>query len=295
MKGFLIKFNFVQKLLNRRIFSTNIDQGVMAVEIKNTIGLGARLSWVLEILAFCEEHNLRPAFRFTCPGSDSDFFKPFFAINERVACRKDAVQFVKIHTIGELDLGRNYDDVLTVATASRLIKKYLLIQDDIQQEVETFCSAHHFDNTTLGVHYRGTDKSAEAPSVSYENMEQYIRHYVTDNPAAGTVFVATDDANFLQFIQQSSVADLVVSRDDSFRATDNVAIHFSGHDRYALNRDAIVNCLLLSRCHALLKTASILSGWSVLFNPDIRVMMLNKPFDNYFPEREFTIQDSPLG
>jgi len=161
--------------------------------------------------------------------------------------------------------------------------------------VETFCSAHHFDNTTLGVHYRGTDKSAEAPSVSYENMEQYIRHYVTDNPAAGTVFVATDDANFLQFIQQSSVADLVVSRDDSFRATDNVAIHFSGHDRYALNRDAIVNCLLLSRCHALLKTASILSGWSVLFNPDIRVMMLNKPFDNYFPEREFTIQDSPLG
>ena len=282
-------------MINRRVFRANIDNGIMAVEIKNTIGFGARLSWVLEILAFCDEHNLRPAFRFTYPGSDSDFFQPFFKVNTAFSCALEKLKFVKIYTIGELDLGKNYDAVLTVESASYLINKYLVIQEDVLQEVDAFCTAHHFDRPTLGLHYRGTDKSAEAPPVSYENVEQHIRCFIKNNPDTRAVFVATDDDNFLRFMKQSSVGHLVVSRDDSFRARDNVAIHFSGHDKYALNRDAIVNCLLLARCHALLKTASILSAWSVLFNPGIQVTMLNQPFDNYFPERAFTLQQNLSG
>ena len=48
-----------------------------------------------------------------------------------------------------------------------------------------------------------------------------------------------------------------------------------------------MNCLILSRCAALLKTASILSGWSKLFNPALPVVMLNRPPEEnlWFPER----------
>ena len=294
MKGFITKLNIAQKMINRRAFRSNVSNGVMAVEIKNTIGIGARLSWVLEILAFCDEHNLRPAFRFTYPGSDIDYFKPFFRIDDSCSCTLDSIPFVKIYTIGELDLGKNYDDVLTVESASYLIKKYLVIQDDILQEVDAFCTAHGFDSKIVGVHYRGTDKSAEAPPVSYDNVEQNIQCFIRKFPETTGVFVSSDDDHFVKYIKESSVGHLVVSRDDFFRATDNVAIHFSGQDKYDINRDAIVNCLLLSRCHALIKTASILSAWSVLFNPDMQVVMLNRPFDNYFPERDLMKRSIPL-
>jgi hypothetical protein len=64
-------------------------------------------------------------------------------------------------------------------------------------------------------------------------------------------------------------------------------------------RDAIVNCLILSRCEALLKTASILSAWSKLFNPRLPVVMLNRPPDEHlwFPERVLVGENlfEPLG
>jgi hypothetical protein len=49
-----------------------------------------------------------------------------------------------------------------------------------------------------------------------------------------------------------------------------------------------VNALLLSRCTALIRTASRLSAWSSVFNPQLPVVMLNRPHDGmvWFPERE---------
>ena len=285
MKSRLRKLNFIQKAVTRKTFNANIKNGVMAVEIRNTIGIGARLAWVLEILAFCDEKNLSPQFRFTYPNSNKDYFKRFFRINDRYACADDSVKYVKIFTIGELDLGKNYDTVLTVESASYLIKKYLVIHEDILQEVDAFCSRYFPDKNILGVHYRGTDKSTEAPAVTYENVEENIKLFLKKFPETSGVFISTDDDHFIRYIENSAVGDLVVCRDDTFRATDNVAIHFSNQNKYDINRDAIVNCLLLSRCQALIKTASILSAWSVLFNPEILLVMLNNPFDRYFPER----------
>jgi hypothetical protein len=39
-----------------------------------------------------------------------------------------------------------------------------------------------------------------------------------------------------------------------------------------------------------MKTASILSDWSVLFNPKIKLILLSKPYQNniYFPFKDFS-------
>jgi len=124
--------------------------------------------------------------------------------------------------------------------------------------------------------------------VPYERVRRNIDRYLELYPTTDCVFVATDDANFLAYLQSASLGPTIVSRDDSFRSRDGSSIHESpSTDKYAINRDAIVNCLILSRCDALLKTASILSGWSKLFNPRLPVVMLNKPHDEHlwFPER----------
>lgn len=281
-----MQFNFLQKIRNRRIVQFNMQQGVMAVEIRNSIGIGARLEWVLELLAFCDEHNLSPRFRFTYSGSDTDYFAPFFKINKSEESDAGPLSFAKIFTIGDLKLGKNYDQTLTLAQASELIQKYLRIQDDIQGEVDDFCAQQFQGRKILGVHYRGTDKHTEAGAVTQAKVEENIRYYLQNNPDIEAVFISTDAAEFLKEIEKSSIGKPILYRNDTFRSTDNVAIHFSGQNRYDINRDALVNCLLLSRCDALIKSASILSAWSVLFHPEIPLVMLNKPYDNYFPERE---------
>lgn len=277
---------FWKKIVNRRTVKSNMQQGVMAVEIRNTIGIGARLEWVLEILSFCDENNLSPRFRFTYPGSEEDYFGRFFRIRKKYCGDAGPLPFVPIFTIAELGLGKNYDELLTVARASQLIEKYLVIREDIVAEVDAFCRQHFGGRKILGVHYRGTDKFREAGDVSYRKVEENIAFYMEKHPEIAAVFLSTDDANFLKELQNSPLGDMIVSRNDSFRSSDDTAIHFSAQNKYDINRDALVNCLLLARCDGLIKSASILSGWSLLFNPEIPFVMLNKPFDNYFPERE---------
>jgi hypothetical protein len=59
-------------------------------------------------------------------------------------------------------------------------------------------------------------------------------------------------------------------------------------------REALVNCLLLARCRALIRTASFLSGWASVFNPELSVIMLNRPYQEalWFPDREVLRHES---
>jgi hypothetical protein len=286
LKALLSRLNLLRKIRNRHRFAANRAQGLLAVEIRNTIGFGARLGWVLEMLAFCEDHDLAPFFRFTYPGSTTDYFSRFFSIRNRPQQAGTPAGFVSIYTIGELDLGKNYDQVLTIERAAGLMGKYLGIRQDIAEEVDHFCARHFSPQGVLGVHYRGTDKSAEAAPVSHEAVIQRIDAARGLLPPFERIFVSTDDAGFLRRIADSPLGDMVIFRQDSYRAEDDTPIHRSGRDMYDINRDALVNCLLLSRCDALVKTSSTLSSVSLLFNPSIPFLMLNRPFADYFPERE---------
>jgi hypothetical protein len=261
--------------------------GVLAVELRSTVGLGARLEWCLEIMAFCDVHGLVPQFRFSYPDShrSTDYFGSLF--RTRLSPERPA-RFVTISSIIELDLGKDYDQVMTVELANHLINKYLVVREDVVSEVDDFCQRHFGDSRVLGVHYRGTDKVRESPLVPYESVRRNIEHYLELYPSTGCIFVATDDANFLDHLRNASIGRTIVWREDAFRSRDGSSVHESAYtDKHAMNRDALVNCLILSRCAAMLKTASILSGWSKLFNPRLPVVMLSKPHKEHlwFPER----------
>lgn len=262
--------------------------GVLPIEIKSTVGLGAKLEWCLEIMAYCNENSLLPQFKFSYPAShpSDDYFSSFFRIN---GSRDKPVRFVPISSIIELKLGKDYDTVLTIDLAHYLINKYLVIREDIVNEVETFCAQRFAKRRVLGVHYRGTDKILESPMVPYESVRANIERYVQLYPDTECIFVATDDLNFLHDVQTNWISREVIYRDDAVRSRDGRSIHESPYtDKYAVNRDAIVNCLILSRCDALLKTSSILSDWAKLFSPRLPTVILNEPYADHlwFPERE---------
>ncbi|HLO15730.1 MAG TPA: hypothetical protein VK206_12930 [Anaerolineales bacterium] len=262
--------------------------GVFPIEIKSTVGLGAKLEWCLEILAYCNENGLIPQFKFSYPYSDKseDYFSTFFSI-KHVEGRP--LRFIKISSIIELNLGKDYDNVLDIRLANYLINKYLVVKEDIVREVESFCCQNFANRRVLGVHYRGTDKVLESPVVPYDRVKRNIEHYLRIYPETDCIFIATDDINFIENMGNASIGRPVLFRNDSFRSRDGDSIHESAYtNKYEINRDAIVNCLILSRCNALLKTASILSGWSKLFNPQLPVVMLSAPYNEHlwFPERD---------
>jgi hypothetical protein len=260
---------------------------VLGVDIRSTVGLGAKLEWCLEIMAYCHEHRLLPQFRFSYPEADpaEDYFGRLFTIR---GAPDRQVSYVTIGSILDLDLGKDYDQVLTVELAHDLITRYLAVREDVLAEVEGFCRQRFEGRSVVGVHYRGTDKVEESPRVSYASVRRNIERFLELYPATEAVFVATDDANFLHDLQHRPPGRPVFCRKDAFRSTDGSSVHHSPvADKHAINRDALANCLILSRCDALLKTASILSGWSKLFNPRLPVVMLSAPHPDqlWFPER----------
>jgi len=285
-------FSWIKPRIKRSLISLlakyNSRNGVFAVDIKSSVGLGAKLEWGLEILAYCHENGLVPQLKFSYPNSEKseDYFGKFFRLKDIIDEDKP-VRFSTISSITELNLGQDYDRILTIELATYLINKYLVVNDDVLTEVESFCHQHFVNRRVLGVHYRGTDKAQESPVVPYDIVKRNIDHYLKLRPETDCVFISSDDTNFIESMERASVGRPIIYRNDSLRSPDDNSIHESADtNKYEVNRDAIVNCLLLSRCDALLKTASILSGWSKLFNPKLPVVVLNQPYEQWFPERD---------
>ena len=137
---------------------------------------------------------------------------------------------------------------------------------------------------------RGTDKSAEAPPIAYTEYRNEISRFLEKNPEFNALFVSSDEQRFVDRVTRDFGASLsVVYHDDLEPSHGEIPVHRSKvGDPYRKAEEAIVNCLLLAECDALIKNASYLSAWSKLFNPELRVIFLNPPFADqlWFPERE---------
>ncbi len=85
----------------------------------------------------------------------------------------------------------NVDEFITYAFFSQrelnrqqvnaLIKKYIHIQDSIQQKVDAFVAQEFVGQHIITVHYRGTDKIAEAPRIAFHKVSECINRYIRDH------------------------------------------------------------------------------------------------------------------
>lgn len=183
-----------------------------------------------------------------------------------------------------------------------LIKKYIHIRPHIQKKIDDF-TAHNFkEHFIIGVHYRGTDKSNEAPRAAYDvvldKLSRLINALETNIlPEEIKIFVATDEQPFLEYLNSAYPGKIVFY--DALRSTNGHAIHYSEKvQNYKKGEDAIIDCLLLSSCHLLVKTSSNLSLCSSYFNPDVPVFHLTsrpyfQPLEGFIDLDE-AIQNFPL-
>ncbi len=164
--------------------------------------------------------------------------------------------------------------------AHELIQRYIRIKKPIQEAIDAFYYTHMHGFYMIGIHYRGTDKIREAPAVPYETVSDIVysqlQNRLPDKPFK--IFIATDDQNFLAYMQQ--VYGQTVCAIDALRSTDDHAVHTNQHfNNYQKGEDALVDCMLLSKCDLLIKMSSNLSDTSLMFNPDLPFIKLNKNYD----------------
>lgn len=162
---------------------------------------------------------------------------------------------------------------------ARLTGRHIRVRPELLTRVDAFLSAHtQADDFIIGLHFRGTDKVNVFPyrSPDYRIYANQVDHVLARHqPKSWRIFVATDEREFADWAV-ARYGDRVFLRDDTPRlsATDPEGRKNGTHKNLALpgflkGETAVLDCLLLSRCHHLVKNRSSLSDISLAFNPTL--------------------------
>lgn len=137
----------------------------------------------------------------------------------------------------------------------------------------------------LGVHYRGTDKQTadwDTNPVTQDDMIAIVSYFMRKRPDLKKVLLATDDRTFPDRLNGSVPTEVINLGNIPFHKDENV----QSRDLAQAKR-ARLDSVLLSRCGAVVKTSSALSGFAKVFNPglDIYRCAASKKFADipYFP------------
>lgn len=290
--------------LRRMLNGLRLSRGANAldVEIDAKLGFFAQLNWCLYILAYCEERALHPNIRLIGAqygvASNRDWFHDFFDEvegNEHAGLSHgesngNKVAKLSIRHINETRFASLYASSMTIERAHQLFRSHYRIKPHIETYVNDFVTRELSNGAAIGVHYRGTDKKSEAEPVNWLSCFNSVIKCASDHTEVKSVFLSSDDPRFIDWFSNHAKGTLtVISHPDEERSRDEQPVHTNRNGNgQRKGFEALVNCLLLSRCAALIRTASFLSGWSSIFNPLLPITLLNEPYacTQWFPDRE---------
>ncbi len=275
-----------------------LNPKIFPISVNSDTGFFAQLNWCAYILSYCEEVKKSPAIQLTSrlytiqPGDNFlDYFFDHSQLSERQTLRAKTWKRLshRARHIKEFPKISDQRIGMTLEKANHLFSSNFTLKPDLAAYVEQFVESHFERGKTLGVHFRGTDKKEEAARVDWESAANTVSEYLLQNPETEVLFISSDESSFIEWLSNKFSSELkVVFHDDKEKSVSGKPIHLNASEgcAYTKGREALVNCLLLSRCDFLIRSASFLSGWASVFNPDMGVTMLNKPYDSklWFPD-----------
>jgi hypothetical protein len=166
---------------------------------------------------------------------------------------------IYLHSRHAVALGNNWPEL------NALWSEYFRIPDRIVAAADGFDA---FTEGALGVHYRGNDKitprDAHSNPVAHADFLAVIEDFLLQRPHFQRIFLATDDYSFFQFLRDRLPLEVV--------NLGEVGFHKSQTDSRDNKTDrALLDCVLLSRCSAVLITSSALSSFAKVLNPEVEI------------------------
>jgi hypothetical protein len=275
-----------------------LNRGIFSVEIRANAGFFAVMQMILFILIHCRKNGLYPdvSAKGGIYGEETgtiDWFSELFESIQRppsatAACLAER-RYIRTSIIsdeGELGFRSQYDLRLSLAEASELFNSHYRPSAAVCSEVDAIVNRIGISRTTLAVHYRGTDKVHEAGLVPWHLVCERVAAIVSKKRQFTEIFLATDEVEFAEYFKNWPFELPTILAPAEYLPMGNRPVHFSGHPGLAIGREALITCLLLTRCGFLLKTASYLSGWAKILNPELPVYLIASPIGaGFFPDR----------
>ena len=275
-----------------------LNRGIFSVELHTNAGFFAIMQMIVFILIYCRENSLYPdiSAKGGAYGDETgtvDWFnelfeliqKPAPAIVDRLA-RRANIRTAIVKDEGELGFRSRYDARLSLTEASELFNGRYRPSAAVRAQVDANTRKIGISRSTLAVHYRGTDKVREAGLVPWAQVCDRVATVAANSPQLTEIFLATDEVEFGGYFKNWPFKLPVIAAPAEYMPVGNRPVHFSGHPGLAIGRESLVTCLLLARCGFLVKTASYLSGWAKIFNPELPVLLLTPQIGaRFFPDR----------
>ncbi len=160
------------------------------------------------------------------------------------------------------------------------INKFIKVKPSITKKVEDFAK-EHFTENVIGVHIRGTDKASETsigqrPFVSIEDYIRDTAKAVEENPGAA-LFIASDNneaiGKMFKHFPNNKIIVYKCTRMASYSS--QLPVHLSDAAGPKLGEEALIDCLLLSKCKHLVCTDSNLAAAALYFNPNSTLSFVN--------------------
>ena len=169
-----------------------------------------------------------------------------------------------------------YPDKELRSNMNNLISNYIKIKEPTLNKIEKFYQKHLKDTFTVSIHLRGTDKYHEIQPIALDRIFEEANKY-----APCQFYIATDEEKLLEEAQKKLRGNVVSY--DCFRSSNNnkEGVHYlsdypADRSRALLGEEALIDCILLSRCNLMIHTSSNLSISALLFNPDIDHIHIDK-------------------
>jgi hypothetical protein len=198
----------------------------------------------------------------------------FFSGGSFEASRAHVAKGLSLPYIPSGDVYDGSDDPKPRRHMKRLIDQFAAPRDDIVEEVEAFRRSELQGAQLLGVHVRRTDVAAgfeSRPSQPISNFVAEASNWLAANEN-GLIFLASDDADVVREFRARFGGKVVYQ--DAMRSSNGISIH--GHfdaglpgSPYRKGREAVIDALILSRCHFLIRCFSFLTCYSLCINPDL--------------------------
>ena len=268
-------------------------------------GLFSEFHSVLGALAYGEAHgasSVRVEFRSTLyvdadrgPNWWTYFFEP---ASMRLCASKDEGPDLRLNRI-VTKFGRygGFSDIVQGATPylypmtygiarstlHEMLSRHIRVRPEIRTEVDRFVSTRFEPGAhVVGVHYRGTDATRNwtgalthyrTKPVPYAVYADEVRRVLkAAGPRRFQVFVATDEVEFLEFMQRE-FRNAVVEFEGSPRvAAAGTPVHLDralGIPGYRKGVSVLLDCLVLASTNYLIKGRSNVSDAALAFNPDL--------------------------
>jgi hypothetical protein len=268
-----------------------MSQTFQVFDVAQDVGMFATVTYCALLAKACEEQDVEPFItvsspHYRSPSRGENWFGYFFdhrrlqlSDADLDALRKDG-RVVTIRDRGGVNLFARgavdreiTNDMARFAEATRLFNTYFSVRSEVLEQVDAFADAFMTPSPVLGVHFRGTDHHREYRVVDYTTVTTAVEQCF---PRHETVFVTTDEQDFVDFAR----AHLPGRRIITPRAFVQPQHRIDLGDNYEKGLQALTDCLLLSRCDALVKTPSALSAWAKAYNPSMDLVLVGKPYQN---------------